>query len=198
MTELNTLDTPTVPVKLKGRPKGSKNKVRTPEHDSQREPTRFAERDAAHDKPRARTRSRNAMLSANPLDLPKDEIPEGSSYEWKRFSTVGEEDHFYLAEMRRQGWEPVDPKRHPNWVPQGYDKPNIVRGGLLLMERPIELTKEARDEVKALTNQRMIEAEQRLGMAPKEAGSDTLTRQHPDLKNRVVKEWGRVVPVHED
>ena len=192
MIEINeqTVTTP----KLKGRPKGAKNKLRDPEHATTREPPRYSERDAEHDKPRVRTRTRNAMLNSNPFELPMDEIPEGSSYEWKRFSTIGEEDHFYLAEMRRQGWEPVESRRHPTWVPKGYDKPNIIRGGLILMERPIELTEEARREVRDQSKQRMIEAEQRLGMTPK----DTLTRQHPDIKNRVIKEWGRAVPVSEE
>jgi hypothetical protein len=191
-SETNTSD-PVTPI-LKGRPKGSKNKIRSSDHQPDRESVRFSDHEVEHDKQRSRTRSRNAMKSSNPFELPLDEIPEGSSYEWKRFSTVGEEDHFYIAEMRRQGWEPVDPRRHPNWVPKGYDKPNIVRGGLILMERPIELTKEARKEVRDETVQKMIEAEQRLGKTP----DATLTRSHPDIKPRVVKEWGRSVPVVED
>jgi hypothetical protein len=193
--EEDTVALPKTP-KLRGRPKGAagkKKSLRTPEHTSYREPEKESNRDSAHSSPRKRTRSRNAMVLANPLELPLDEIPEGLTYEWKRFSTVGEEDHFYLAEMRRQGWEPVDPKAHPNWVPKGYDKPHIIRGGLLLMERPEELTKEARAEVRALSLQRMAEAEQRLGRTP----SNTLTRNHPDINNRIVKEWGRVVAVEE-
>lgn len=183
---------PTKPA-LKGRPKGSRNKVREPEHVSFRENARDGEKGPEHNSARKRTRSRNSMLSSNPFDLPLHEIPEGLTYEWKRFSTVGDEDHFYLSEMRRQGWEPVHPSVHPNWVPKGYDKPNIIRGGLILMERPEELTKEARDEAKALTRQRMTEAEQRLGLTPQ----GELTRSHQELNNRVVKEWGRTVPVQE-
>ena len=185
---------PSVP-KLKGRPKGSLNKktLREMEHHADREAANFSERDKEHDSGRKRTRSKNAMLVSNPHYLPIEEIPEGLSYEWKRYAVVGEEDQFYLAEMRRQGWEPVHPSAHPNWVPKGYDKPNIVRGGLILMERPIELTKEARAETDSLTIQRQREAEQRLGMTPR----DTLTRSHPDLGNRVTKEWGRSVPVIE-
>lgn len=179
--------------KLKGRPKGSPNKskvkTRDTDHVSVREPAREPERVAAKSSVRKRTRSRNSNVNSNSLDIPLHEIPEGLTYEWKRFSTVGEEDHFYLSQMRQQGWEPVDPRNHPTWVPAGYDKPNIIRGGLILMERPAELTKEAREEVRSESRQRMFEAEQRLGLTP--AGQ--LTREHQGLQNRVVKEWGRVV-----
>lgn len=189
---------PTTP-KLKGRPKGAKNKIRDKDHLSTREPARFSERDVEHDKPRVRTRRSNANYSS-PLDFPLEEIPEGSSYEWKRYSNVGEEDHHYIAQLRLDGWEPVDPRRHPNRVPPGYDKPNIIYNGLILMERPLELTLAARREASQNAKQKMVEAEQRLGLAPKELGSDTMTRQHPGLKthNRVVKEFVRAVPVVED
>ena len=106
----------------------------------------------------------------------------------------GLEDPFYIASMREQGWEPVDPRRHPTWVPPGYDKPHIIKGGQILMERPIELTNEARAEAKMLATKQIVEAEQRLGMTPK----DTLTRDHAGAKPRVVKEMMRPVAIEEE
>ena len=178
---------------------GAKNANRTPEHVPPA-PEHIETRDAEHEKPRTRTRQSAATIQSNPFDIPLDEIPPGSSYEWKRYSVSGQtadHDPFYLASMRRQGWEPVDPKRHPTWVPPGFDKPYIIRDGLILMERPIELTQEARDEVRKLSRQQMVEAEQRLGMAPKIDGKDTLTRQHKDLNNRVEKQMMRPVAIEE-
>lgn len=173
-----------------------RNADRSPEHiagpSDAREPDHMPE----HSTPRARTRQSQSQLQANPFEIPQDEIPEGSSYEWKRFSIIGQSadhDPFYLASMRRQGWEPVDPRRHPNWVPPGYDKPYILRDGLILMERPIELTNEARAEVEQLSRRQMVEAEQRLGMTPK----DTLTRDHKNIRNRVEKQLMRPVPIEE-
>lgn len=168
---------------------------RTPEHIAPpaaqaRGATHFSE----HDKPRIRTRSRHRSSDVdNPFYVPVDEIPEGLTYEWKRHAVVGQENAFYLAQMRRQGWEPVDPRNHPNWVPPGYDRPDIIKEGLILMERPVELTREAQEENREKSHQMVAEAEGRLGMAPK----DTLSRQHPKLNNRVVKEWGRSIPVEE-
>lgn len=153
-----------------------------------RSDAREAQREATHSAPR-RTR-RKKQNQEDTFYIPLGEIPDGSSYEWKRYSVNGQEDPFYLASMREQGWEPVDPKRHPTWVPPNYTLPHIIKGGQILMERPIELTEEARAESRQLARRQITEAEQRLGMTPK----DTLTRQHPDLRNRVVKEVGRMIP----
>lgn len=173
-----------------GRP--PRNAVRPAEHvesASSHEP----DHEPAHESPRVRTRSRKSTVNDDMFYIPVEEIPEGSSYEWKRHSVNGMQDPFYLAQMRQQGWEPVDPKRHPTWVPPGYAEPNIIKGGMILMERPIELTQEARKETRQLARQQMIEAEQRLGMTPK----DTLTRGHPDVAPRVTKEIGRMIPIED-
>lgn len=135
---------------------------------------------------RVRTRNRKSTVNEDMFYIPVDEIPEGSSYEWKRYSVHGMEDPFYIAQMREQGWEPVNPKRHPNWVPPGYSQPHIIKGGQILMERPMELTQEARQEQRQLARTQMREAEQRLGMTP----NNTLARVEP----KVTKEIGRMVP----
>jgi hypothetical protein len=126
-----------------------------------------------------------------PFWIPLNEIPEGSSYEWKRVSNVGAEDPFYIAGMREQGWEPVLAARHPTWVPPGYDKPHIIKSGLMLMERPMALTLEARAEARQLANQQIREAEQRLGMT----GKGEATRDLAEVRPRVVKEMMRAIPI---
>ena len=162
---------------------------RAPEHDQVHEP----EHEIARAAPRTRTRMRRVSAMDDPFYIPVEEIPEGSSYEWKRFSNVGQEDPFYIAQMRRQGWEPVDPKRHPTWVPPGYNLPTIVKGGMILMERPIELTQEAQRETRQLAQQQMAEAEQRLGKTP----NNTLTRDHAEVKPRIEKQYMRPVPIED-
>ncbi len=149
-----------------------------------------------HEAPRTeRRRRRAAAISEDRFYFPVEQIPEGSSYEWKRYSINGMEDPFYIAAMREQGWEPVDPKRHIGYLPADYKEPHIIRDGLILMERPIELTQEARSEMKTLARKQVREAEQRLGRTP----DGTLTRDHPDIKPRLHKEWGRVasIPIEE-
>lgn len=130
-----------------------------------------------------RTRRRKATVNEDQFSIPIDEIPEGSTYEWKRYSNVGQEDPFYIAQMREQGWEPVNPKRHPSWVPPGYVEPHIIKGGQILMERPVELTREAQRELRSLSKQQVIEAEQRLGMTQK----GELSREAPRLTKEVMR-----------
>ncbi len=162
---------------------------RAPAHAPARPAARESQHEAEHN-PERRTRRRKSTINDDIFFIPPEEIPEGSSYEWKRYTVHGLEDPFYLAQMREQGWEPVDPKRHPSWVPPGYNQPTIIKGGQILMERPMELTLEAQAENRKLAKQQMREAEQRLGMAPKDTG----TRDLPEVKPRIHKEIGRMVP----
>ena len=55
------------------------------------------------------------------------------------------------------------------------------------------MTDEAKAENRKLAKQQMREAEQRLGMTPK----DTLTRDHEGVKPRLVKELMRPIQIDE-
>jgi hypothetical protein len=150
-----------------------------------------------HEAPRVRTRSRNAATDPNDeFYVNLAAVGPDTDVNWKRFSNVGEEYPYYIARMREQGWEPVNPQDHPDWVPvpPGYDKANIIKGGLILMERPMALTNEARAEDKQRAKQQVIEAEQRLGMTP----NATLTRDHEGVKPRIQKEMMRPIAIQED
>lgn len=149
-----------------------------------REPQHMAD----HGEPR-RKRRRKATAVEDMFYIPVEEIPEGSSYEWKRWTVIGQEDPFYIAQMREQGWEPVLAKRHPTWVPPNYDKPHIIKNGMILMERPIELTEEARAEQKVLARQQVREAEARLGRTP--------GNTHQRLAPKITKEVMRQVSVED-
>jgi hypothetical protein len=166
---------------------------RAPEH-AAAATLREDEHDAEH-APRKRTR--NSQLNReDEFYVNLAAIPADISVEWKRMSNVGEENPFYIARMREQGWEPVNPLQHPDWVPvpPGYDKTTIIKNGLVLMERPKHLTDEARAESRMLAKQQVREAEQRLGMTPK----DTMTRDHDGAKPKIVKEMMRPVAIEED
>lgn len=80
-------------------------------------------------------------------------IPEGMSYEWKRFTIRGMEDKQYQSKLRQRGyWSPVPASRHPELAGFGVegDQPIIIEDQIL-MERPIELTEERkrRNDAKA-------------------------------------------------
>ena len=162
-------------------------------HTARAASTRLPEHVEEHDPPRQRTRRRKATVNEDKFYIPIEEIPEGLSYEWKRWSVVGEHNPFYIAQMREQGWEPVPPKRHPHWVPPGYNEPHIIKDGMILMDRPMELTEEARREQRQLAKKQVKEAEQRLG----HTGAGELTRDHPDVRPRISKEYFRPMTVEE-
>lgn len=90
------------------------------------------------------------------IDL--DAVPEGWCYEWKRNTLLNQEDPSYQVELARMGWEPVPAERHPDMMPRGYRGVVIERKGMILMERPQEITdmirrrddKEARSRVQGM------------------------------------------------
>lgn len=142
-----------------------------------------------------RRRRRTATTGEDKFYFPVDQIPEGSSYEWKRHTVLGKEDPFYIASLREQGWEPVDPKNHPNLLPPGYAAQHIIKDGMILMERPTELTDEARAEQRKLAKTQIREAEQRLGKTPE----GQLPRDHEAVRGAtyVRKEMMRPMVIDE-
>lgn len=93
----------------------------------------------------------------NNLDLHDDfyidpaTIPDGWDYNWKRKTIAGATDPAYETELAQEGWEPVDASRHPELMPLGY-KGFIERKGMILMERPAEISRMA--EQRDLANAR--------------------------------------------
>jgi hypothetical protein len=173
----------------------ARNAQRVSQHTPKNIEDKPVEHEAVHTPPRARTRAHKSTEHVDQFWVDRAKIPPDVDVEWKRVSNKGEEDPFYIARMREQGWEPVNPLDHPDWVPvpPGYDKPNIIKSGLMLMERPMSLTLEARAEERLNARNQIIEAEERLGKTP----DGTLTRDHEGAKARIVKEYVRPIQVEE-
>ena len=105
--------------------------------------------------PRERAARKAAELRAHrngELDDGTDEffiepgvIPDGWTYEWKTFEIYGAEQSSHITKLLRDGWEPVPASRHPEMMPRGYDGAEIRRKGMVLMERPAEITSEVRE-----------------------------------------------------
>jgi hypothetical protein len=109
-------------------------------------------------------------------------VPDGWTYEWKRKSIMNQEDPAYTIRLAEGGWEPVPASRHPGYMPKG-NHATIERDGMVLMERPKELTDESRDvELRRARNQVRAKEEQ-LGSTP--AGTlprDSDSRTRPQVK----------------
>lgn len=111
------------------------------------------------------------------------EIPEGWTYEWKRKYVLGQADPSYEVELIRKGWEPVPLSRHPHMMPAGMNMTTIERDGMILMERPKELTEEARDVELRRARSQVKQKEQQLATTP----DGTMTRDHPQARPNLRK-----------
>ncbi len=86
-------------------------------------------------------------------------IPDGWTYEWRTHTVQGKEDPSYAVQLDMKGWQPVPVQRHPEMMPKDYSGSTIVRKGMMLMERPKEITDRARmlEKRKALDQVRIKE-----------------------------------------
>ena len=78
-------------------------------------------------------------------------IPPGWDYEWKTETVANAPWTQHQVNLAQAGWEPVPAERHDGvFLPLGSVGP-IQRGGMLLMERPMQATKisRQRDKMKA-------------------------------------------------
>jgi hypothetical protein len=108
---------------------------------------------SSEDDSRARAARRAAQLREHQGDLEEGPdkyyidprmIPDGWSYEWKTQTVLGQENPSYQVSLARKGWEAVPRTRHPEMMPANFKGAHIERDGQILMERPLELTNEAK------------------------------------------------------
>lgn len=109
------------------------------------------------------------------------EAPPGWSYEWKNHTIFNKEFPHYTATLMRNGWSPVPAHRHRELLYAGYSDDSVIIDGMILMERPMELTKRRRlREIRKATDQvRSSEAklaEAPPGTAPRDRFRETLPR----------------------
>jgi hypothetical protein len=114
-------------------------------------------------------------------------VPEGWSYEWKRKTIYNQEDPSYQIRLADAGWTPVPATRdarHKAMMPTG-NYATIERDGMILMERPKELTDEAKAiELRRARNQ-VRSKEQQLSNTP----DGTMTREDARVRPQVKKSY---------
>lgn len=107
---------------------------------------------------------------SNRFEFDRDVIPDGMDYEWKRKSMFGAEDIENMINLDQNGWSPVPADRHPELMGRrAVVGGEIVRGGLMLMERPVEITEEARELDTFAARSQVAQQVQRLGLEGKRA-----------------------------
>lgn len=105
-----------------------------------------------------------AETGVNAFFVPPHLPPAGWSWEWKRESVRGQADPYYISRLKQVAWEPVRYESYPGVFAPEYDEHGkpwvgpVRREGLMLMERPANLTKEAQDEEIAKAKRRSNDA----------------------------------------
>jgi len=150
---------------------------------------------------RARKRADEIRKHRSGLDLDSTDrfaidtsiVPEGWSYEWKRKSIYNQEDPAYQIRLADGGWTPVPATRdarHAALMPTG-NFATIERDGMILMERPKELTDEAKDiELRRARNQ-VRAKEAQLSATP----DGTLARDADPRTRPTVKKSYEAMPI---
>ena len=109
-------------------------------------------------------RRRDAV--SDPFSIPSDLQEQGWDRQWVRVSVHGWEDVDNQVGMQENGWRPISANR-PGWegrfMPPGY-KGAIQKSGLMLMERPMSMTEEARAEEKKIVRGQTETQRQQFGM----------------------------------
>ena len=141
---------------------------------------------------RARRRAAEIRGTFDPYDdgvdefaIPKELIPEGWTYEWKRHKLINQEDPSYQVELRRRGWDPVPASRHPEMMPTSYKGDTIERKGLILMEKPTEVVEEVRHAEYIRAKRQVRDKEAQIAGAPE----GTLTRDHALTRPKITKSF---------
>jgi hypothetical protein len=93
-------------------------------------------------------------------------IPDGWSYEWKRHMTLGAQDPSYQVSLARGGWDAVPAHRHPELMPDNWRGATIERRGMILMERPAEITEQVKARELRKAREQVGQKEQQLYGAP--------------------------------
>jgi hypothetical protein len=92
--------------------------------------------------------------------------PDGWSYEWKVKSVLNKEDPGRWNAYRKTGWTEVPAFRHPEMMPTGDKSPIIERKGMVLMERPLEVTRRFQERDRQAARDQMRTKQEQLNAAP--------------------------------
>jgi hypothetical protein len=101
-------------------------------------------------------------VSDDALDVPPHFKLEGFDYQWVRTSCYNEPDLANVSTSYEAGWRPVPQKAMPGYLGSKADSAEaITYRGLMLMERPMEFTIQAREENEAAAYRQLIAQHER-------------------------------------
>lgn len=123
--------------------------------------------------------------------------PPGWVYEWKRYSVWNQVDDNYQANLRLRGhWTPVLAESHPGVFMQAEkSKGPIMRDGMILMERPVEVHAHFQALEKRKADEKIQNAKMQHGLASRSSGVATNTdRARQNTFIRSARDTGEDIP----
>lgn len=131
---------------------------------------------------------RQIFTGANRFEFDQTKRPPNMAYEWKRVTLAGQEDPENMILAEQNGWTPVPAERHPELAgvraPKGSE---IRRGGLILMEQPIEYKDEAK-EMDNFAARHAVESQiSRLGLQARQTGARGIRRTMESVSGEEVE-----------
>ena len=106
----------------------------------------------------------------------------GWSVEWKMHTVINQPDAAYAKTLYDNHWQPVLAHEVPGFVSRD-EEGAVIRGGLMLMKRPMYLTEAARREDNAARDELLRVKTEQLGQTP--AGTLTRGQRAPQIKRSV-------------
>ena len=129
--------------------------------------------------------SRKRGTSSDMFAIDPAIIPEGWTYQWCRHSTINQIDHGHLVGLSENGWTPVPADRHPGYFMTTGSEGSILREGMILMERPMALTEEARREEKAKADMQYRGRREQFGEKLQPGRDSGFVKNQPTISARV-------------
>lgn len=153
-----------------------------------RKPMREEDPRAAAAKRAAQIKDHIGQLDEGVDDFQTPLAPPGWTYEWKRRTIYGQEDPAYQVSLARTGWEEVPASRHPEMMPGGGSYATIERKGMVLMERPAEITEEVKSADLRRARNQVRAKEAQLGSAP----DGQFGRDHAQVAPKINKSYSAI------
>lgn len=115
-------------------------------------------------------RARRPLASQEGTDkftIPSEVVPDGMTWEFKRYSIMGQPDTTHMVAMERDGaWDPVTHEQWPERLGK-FGEPGrpIIIDDMILMQRPESYTLEAKKEEIARASSQVANQFQSLGLS---------------------------------
>lgn len=177
-----TDETETVPPVARRKGGWPKGKPRIP-----REPQRAPQRST-----QGRTRTGRTSFNDDVYAIDRSTLNPDMDYQWVTKSVMGDDGgktRSDFVRMAMNGWTPVDGSRLPQY---GVEVGEINIGGLILMERPMEMSEEAREEDYVRATGQVSTQINRLNDVPDQL---EMNRPGQDRRVRGVKSFSRGEPI---